>query len=64
MEIYAVIAYSQYYPNSDNVKGMFADRDKAYEFLEEYKRLDQSSEGYSYNDYYEVIKYDVDMEPI
>jgi hypothetical protein len=31
MKIYLVLAYDQYYPNGDNVKGVFTDEDDAVE---------------------------------
>lgn len=33
MKIYLVLAYDQYYPLADNVKGVYANRDDAEEFM-------------------------------
>lgn len=59
LEVYAVLAWWRYYPNSNNTIGVFKSYDKAVKFVEEYEASHKEGEDY---DYCEIITLTVDME--
>lgn len=58
MEVYAVLAYNNYYPCPDNVKGMFDDLDVAKEFLDKFK-AEKDAIYCPYYDNYRIITYTI-----
>lgn len=55
MQVYAVAAYDDYYPNPDNVKKVFLSYESAQLFAESLK----NEENYAY-DYIEIFTYNVE----
>lgn len=58
--VYAVLAYNNYYPDSDNVKGMFDSYPKAEQFLDKFKVEKEAlvaEYGGNYYDHYKIVDY-------
>lgn len=53
MKVFAVLGYDQYYPQADNVLGVFRSESSANEFCEK-----KASEGCL--DFYDVVEYEVE----
>ena len=55
MKVYAVLGYNQFYPQPDNVIGVYLSGSAANEFCEK-----EAAE--SYYDFYDVVEYEVEEE--
>lgn len=53
MKVYAVLGYDQYYPQPDNVLGVFRSETSANDFCEK-----KATEGK--RDFYDVVEYEVE----
>lgn len=49
--VYAVLAYNDYYPRGDNVKGMFDSYSKAEQFLDKFRKEKDYYDNYKIVDY-------------
>lgn len=54
--MYAVLAYDKYYPDGDNVKGVFDSYSKAEQFLDKFRAEKD------YYDFYKIVDYVLNQE--